>query len=106
MATLPSDGKSAMRAPDSISAELGWLYAFAKDTTETKLKVERTPEQIDKLTARLEKLAEKEINVIHSKVSALGEAGAHLLPACKKGCWYCCSHMVTATIPEIIHVAN
>ena len=95
-----------MRASPQLQSELGWLYGFAKDTTETKLKVERTPEEMDKVVNRLEKMAEKEINTIHSKIAALGEAGAHLMPDCKKGCWYCCTHMVTATAPEIIHVAN
>lgn len=102
----PIDGKSATRAPSSLQAELGWLYGFAKDTTETQLRLDRTPVQTDKLTAKLERLAEREINTIHRKIADLGEAGAHLLPACKKGCWYCCTHMVTATVPEIIHVAN
>ena len=106
MSNSLNDGKSATRASSSLQAELGWLYAFAKDTTETKLKDERSADQLDKLTTRLEKLAEKEINGIHAKIAALGEAGAHLMPACKMGCWYCCSHMVTATVPEIIHVAN
>ena len=105
---MPSkpDGRSASRAPSPLQSELGWLYSFARETTEDKLKDERTPDQTDKLTAKLERLAEREINTIHAKIAELGEAGAHLMPACRKGCWYCCSHMVTATPPEIIHVAN
>ena len=106
MSNPPQSGKSASRAPSGVSAELGWLYSFAKDTTETQLRVERTPEQIIKLTSKLERLAEREINSIHQKISSLGEAGAHLMPACRKGCWYCCTHLVTATVPEVINIAN
>jgi len=94
------------RAPNALQAELGWLYGFAKDTVETKIRIERTAEEMDKVTAKLERMAEREINSIHAKIASLGEAGAHLLPACKKGCWYCCTHIVTATVPEIVHVAN
>jgi uncharacterized protein len=107
MANPPkADGKSARRAPSGLQAELGWLYVFAKDTTESQLKEERTPERAAKLAAKLERLAEREINSIHQKISSLGEAGAHLMPACQKGCWYCCTHLVTATVPEVMQVAN
>ena len=90
----------------SLEADLGWLYLFAKETSENNLAVEKSPETLDRLTSRLEKLAEKEINTIHAKIAALGEAGKHLTPACQKGCWHCCTHLVTASVPEVLRIAN
>jgi Fe-S-cluster containining protein len=106
MATHHDDGKGATRAPTSLQAEFGWLFLFARETSESQIKDERTPERLTKMVSKLERLAEKEINSVHARIAELGEKGLHMMPACKKGCWYCCSHMVTSTIPEILRIAD
>src|SRR2546423_6638122 len=107
MANPPSsDGRGASRAPSSLQAEFGWLYAFARETTESQLKEERTPDRLTRMVSKLEKLAEREINSIHARITELGERGLPMMPACQKGCWYCCTHMVTTTVPEIIRIAD
>lgn len=91
---------------DASHRQYAGMYAFAREITESTLAEERTPERLYKLVGKLERLSEKEINSIHSKISALGDEGKGILPACSKGCWHCCTHVVGASVPEILEAAR
>jgi len=106
MCPPPPDGLAPSRAPSPLQAEFGWLYSLAKEATVSQLAEERTAEKLEKLIARLERVTEREIGKVHEKIAAMGEKGVPLMPACRKGCYYCCSHMVTATGPELIRIAD
>ena len=90
----------------SLQAKYGGLYAFAKDVAVSKLAEERTPQTLIKLTNKLERLVQKEIDSIHGQIAELGERSNGILPVCKLGCWHCCTHLVLATPAEIISLAD
>lgn len=94
------------QASSSLQAQYGGHYAFARDITQSSLAESKAPEMLFKLTGKLERFAEKEINSIHAKIAALGEQALPILPACHKGCWHCCTHIVGASVPEILEVAR
>ena len=94
------------KANQSLNAKYGGLYAFAKDVTLSNLEEERTPDKLIRLTNKLERFAEREISAMHDQISQLGEKAVGILPVCRLGCWHCCTHLVLATVPEILNLAD
>ncbi len=90
----------------SLQDKYGGLYAFAKDVTLSNLAEERSPEKLIRLTNKLERFAEKEIAGLHDQISQIGEKAVGILPVCRLGCWHCCTHIVLATAPEILNLAD
>jgi len=90
----------------NLQAKFGGLYHFAKDVTQSNLSEERTPEKLIRLTNKLERLAEREIAGIHEQIAKMGEQGKAIMPVCRAGCWHCCTHMVLASVPEILNLAD
>jgi hypothetical protein len=97
---------ASAQTAQSMQAKYGGLYAFAKDVTVSNLAEERTPQKLIRLTNKLERLAEREIAGMHEQISQLGDKAAGILPVCRMGCWHCCTHMVLATVPEILNLAE
>jgi hypothetical protein len=94
------------KSNQALQAKYGGLYAFAKDVTLSNLEEERTPEKLIRLTNKLERLAEREIAGMHEQISQMGEKAVGILPVCRMGCWHCCTHVVLATVPEILNLVD
>jgi uncharacterized protein len=90
----------------TLQQEFGGLYAFAKDVTASALAEESTQANLVRLSGKLARLAEKEISRLHGQLAEMGDRGLAFKPACSKGCWFCCTHVVVATAPEILLLAD
>lgn len=90
----------------SLQQQFGGLYAFAKDVAASALDADASAPSLEKLTGKLERLTEREIGRLHEQLEAMGERAIGLKPACARGCWFCCTHVVVATAPEILLLAE
>lgn len=81
------------------------LQENAANIAESTLEVGHTPESLEKVVSKLDKMVEREVTGMHQKGPAIFGA-AYKPAACKAGCWFCCTQPVTLPIPEVLRIAH
>lgn len=82
-------------------AHLTSLRLSSRDVASLNLDAEKTPEALNTAVRKLFTIATKQTQALEQ---AAAYEGKHL--ACKNGCWFCCTQIVMATLPEILRIAD
>src|SRR5579871_5058504 len=91
---------------NSLEAHFEGLRSFADTYTEGAIKRERSGLSLLRVIQRMDKVADREIDIIHQRAEEHAAQGKSPAIACRKGCGYCCYQVVAASIPEVLLVAD
>lgn len=72
------------------------LHALAYQLYNVQFEASPTRQRLEKTVAKLESLADQEIDKVSERQPV----------ACCAGCWFCCTQRVQASVPEILRVAT